>query len=86
MNILRDLRREHISIKSLGTYLNTISSFLMYLKSVDPGTLNLPETIQIDRWVCPLTTEIKNFFTGIDNEIRALTELIIQFRLLTLKY
>jgi hypothetical protein len=46
----------------------------MYLKSVDPGTLNLPETIQIDRWVCPLTTEIKNFFTGIDNEIPALTE------------
>jgi hypothetical protein len=74
MKILRDLRREYISSNSLTTYLNTIASFLMYLKTVDPGVLNLPTTLLIDRWVCPLTIEIKNFFATIDNETPALTD------------
>jgi hypothetical protein len=87
MNILSDLRREHIAPSSLATYLNTIVSFLTYLNTVDPASINLlteQTTLEIDVWVCPLTAQIKEFFANLDAETPPLTVYVKKQRLKTL--
>jgi hypothetical protein len=67
--------------------LNTIASLLTYLNTVDPASINLlteQNALDIDRWVCPLTAEIKQFFANLDAETPPLTVYVKKQRLKTL--